>query len=189
MTEFGFDDLPQLLEQYAATHLPSDSYSYHRVLVAEAKKRLRQLWRLSGIVLGLCNRISALKPQINALPPLDTPDPPQEVLEWIEAIDSLEMYTEAFYYLAWRLRQVIRTLPGLKSFDALGIRLARNHLIEHPEKHGQDVLWAFTISDTEGPILLRASTSDDRKWDKGLWPNVMELTQRLREALRAAIAN
>ena len=188
MPEFPFDELVLLLDKYAASTLPSDAYSYDQVLIAEAKKRLRQLRRLSAIASQLCNKIAALTPVINSLPPLDTPNPPRPVLEYIEAIDSLEMYTEAFYYLAWRLRQVIRRLPRLEAFDSTGVRTVRNHLLEHPERHGQDELWAFRISPTDGPILLRATTSDDDEWDRGLWPNLSQLLERLRVLLISVIS-
>ena len=49
--------------------------------------------------------------------------------------NSFEMETlvEAFYYFAFRLRQVIQQLPDLNNFECKGVRNVRNKLLEHPE--------------------------------------------------------
>ena len=47
---------------------------------------------------------------------------------------EIELHTEHFYYIAFRVRGIINYLPGLKKFESKGIRDVRNKLIEHPDK-------------------------------------------------------
>jgi hypothetical protein len=54
--------------------------------------------------------------------------------EFMQSQDQIRALADAFYYIAWRTREVIRQLPELKQFDPKGIRYVRNELIEHPEK-------------------------------------------------------
>ncbi len=189
MSNLGFEELHTLMDEYASKYLSDTESNYMPILLAEAKKRIRQLRRLLMITFQLSDRIHSLQPQIAAIPPFEGSDPPTLVVELLEATDSIEMYTEAFYYIAWRLRQVIRSLPELKSFDPRGVRFVRNHMIEHPEKHSQDVLWAFSINNDVGPVLLRASGADERALDRGLWPNATEFAGMLREKLEKAISD
>src|SRR4051794_26219748 len=54
-----------------------------------------------------------------------------------DATAIVETYAFSFYFLAWRVREVLRSnpFPGFAKFDPIGVRNVRNHLIEHPEKH------------------------------------------------------
>ncbi len=49
----------------------------------------------------------------------------------------MRLLTESYYYFAFRLRQILRNsahpFVGLASFESVGVRDVRNHLIEHPE--------------------------------------------------------
>lgn len=100
-----------------------------------------------------------------------------------------ELFTDAFYWVAWRLRDVVRRLPNLKNFDAVGIRTVRNHLVEHPEKNlSVTPVRDFVLSAAEG-VVLRPDTvrkQDDDPIDEGLVANATELRDRLRDALKRA---
>ena len=183
----AFDELYSLIDEYSSRYLSDTESDYMPILLAEVKKRIRQLHRLLTIIIQLSDRFHTLQPQITALPPFEGPDPPALVVEWIEVNDSIEMYTEAFYYIAWRLRQVIRQLPKFRSFDPRGVRFVRNHMIEHPERHGKDVLWAFSLNRDLGPVLLRASGADEQLLDKGLWQNATEFIDMFKKKLERAI--
>jgi hypothetical protein len=55
----------------------------------------------------------------------------------------VRLFTEIFYFVAWRLRRVFnspepRAFRNLRRLQAKGIRDVRNLLIEHPE-HGKPV--------------------------------------------------
>ena len=49
----------------------------------------------------------------------------------------MRLLTESYYYFAFRLRQLLRNsahpFVSLASFESVGVRNVRNHLIEHPE--------------------------------------------------------
>ena len=188
MDKAHFEDLNGLLDEYAKRYIFPLEDDYLPLLVAEAKKRIRQVWRLYLIASQTHDQINDLRPRIETLGPMEGSDPPLVLRTWIELTDSLEMYTEAFYLLAWRLRCVIRILPGLKKFESKGVLMVRNHLIEHPEKNKQKGLWGFIITDVSGPVLTRAVPRGEEMLDKGLWPNAVELTGRLRSNLENAIA-
>ena len=68
---------------------------------------------------------------------------------------EMEIFVEGFYYLAWRLRNVIQRLPGLKKFESQGVLNVRNHLIEHPEKKDSGVIHGCMSSGNKetGPVL------------------------------------
>ena len=99
-----------------------------------------------------------------------------------------ELFTDAFYWIAWRLRDVVRRLPNLKNFDAVGIRTVRNHLVEHPEKNlSVTPVRDFVLSRTEG-VILRPDIvrNQDDPIDEGLVANATELRDRLANALKRA---
>ncbi|MGI8648414.1 MAG: hypothetical protein DLM55_12245 [Acidimicrobiales bacterium] len=62
--------------------------------------------------------------------------------DYFEAWESINLFTESFYFVAWRLREVLNIkddgnrfrLPGLGKIKAEGIRDIRNQLLQHPEK-------------------------------------------------------
>ena len=99
---------------------------------------------------------------------------------------QIEIYTEAFYYLAFRLRVIIKLLPNLKSFEATGVLIVRNKLIEHSQ--GQDSLItdsSFGHIGSNGPQVkpARSSKSVGRFMDKGLYANAEELINNLNDKL------
>lgn len=189
MYQTKFDDLTDLIDEYATRYDDFLEDDYLTLLVAEAKKRIRQIWRLYLIAYQTFDQINTLRPEFESLGPSEGTDPPMVLRKWIDLTESLEMYTEAFYLIAWRLRCVIRLLPGLKKFESKGVNLVRNHLIEHPESSNQKVLWGFMISEDNGPVLARAVPISEEMLDKGLWSNANELTNQIRSILKNDIAS
>jgi hypothetical protein len=110
-------------------------------------------------------------------------------------IEPLRFYAEAFYYVSWRFRGIVRkfnvrrptgqTHQPFKAFDPPGIRRARNQLIEHPEKPGGVAITHFTFDCPEGLILQTGAT--DQKTgellDRGFYPNAEEFVLTLSSAI------
>lgn len=89
---------------------------------------------------------------------------------------KIELLSETHYLIAWRASECLGSLPGLRSFCAVGVRNVRNRLIEHPDKKGGVYEWSTTYVSGMG---LKIKPSPDhsgqpRHLDKGLWNNVME---------------
>jgi hypothetical protein len=64
-----------------------------------------------------------------------TPEPSTLVDSW----DDVSIFTEAFYFCAWRMIKVLNgggpySFPGLGKVKAPEITIVRNHLLQHPEK-------------------------------------------------------
>lgn len=100
---------------------------------------------------------------------------------------ELEILIEAFYFAAWRAREAIRSVPGLSAFDAQGVRNVRNHLIEHPEKHGGLFVGSLAFGAEEGPRLkvVRYKEHADVHEDAGLYANAEEFADRFYRTLMA----
>jgi hypothetical protein len=101
--------------------------------------------------------------------------------------------TESFYWQCGRFRNLARMLPGLKSFEAPGIRDVRNHLIEHPESKASGVtINSFGWHPERGPTIKSCRTVETVGVfpDAGLLANAKnfyeELSRKLTVALRAA---
>ena len=77
--------------------------------------------------------------------------------------------SEAFYYSAFRLRALAQRLGVNLPLDSTG--LARNHLIEHPEKNDVGRGWPFAYGAAlpAGPVLRPFGISGDRTEDVGLY--------------------
>lgn len=70
------------------------------------------------------------------------PKSPEEGRAWVQAWDEVLLFTEMFYFIAWRLVDILTkrgalSFPGFSKLRARGVTLVRNHLLQHPEKHGE----------------------------------------------------
>jgi hypothetical protein len=103
---------------------------------------------------------------------------------------ELKVYVEAFYFFAWRLRCVVRCLPGFRGFESRGVRDVRNHLVEHPEKAGGFTQQAWSWGGEEGPRLkpYRDPRRGGECVDRGFYVNAFELRDNLEQRLRSALA-
>ena len=97
---------------------------------------------------------------------------------------TIEFYGEAFYFFAWRMREVVRKVNGLRTFEALGVRNVRNWLIEHADKPGGVMARSFEFDCPQGFILKRFGGPPNRKAiDQGLFPNAQEFVSALVDRL------
>jgi len=103
---------------------------------------------------------------------------------------EIQTMTEAFYYFASRLRDILRThMPYLHKFESLGVRDVRHHLIEHPEKVSKIYRQSMVFGDVDGPKLKVGRTPDDPQgfYDRGLFVNAKEFETNLVAKLKAAL--
>jgi hypothetical protein len=83
------------------------------------------------------------------------PGGPEYVRQWQE----VHLYTEMFYFVAWRLVQVLRRggdfeFPHLHKIGATSVSLVRNQLLEHPEHAGTGGHFEQHLVVTDdGPVL------------------------------------
>ncbi|WP_100614340.1 hypothetical protein [Confluentibacter citreus] len=106
--------------------------------------------------------------------------------ESMKVLFEAKLYTEMFYYKAFRLRNIIRYSGGLgKNFECIGIRNIRNILLEHPEKSGFIYIYNFGLGIKDiGPILKTGNPENDEKFkDIGLFKNATEFKINLEKIL------
>lgn len=107
----------------------------------------------------------------------------------IALMDEIRLLVEAFYYFAARARHIVRNMPKLNSFEAVGVRNVHNHLIEHPEGRGSQVLSrSFAFGGAKGPVVkaIRESTETAHP-DVGLFTNAQEFADNLTKTLQDAV--
>jgi hypothetical protein len=127
-----------------------------------------------------------------------TPDP----RGFLDAGDDVWIFTEAFYFSAWRVVVVLRgkdayKFPALTRVDAHDITIVRNNLIEHPEAKGSRNFTSSLMITAAGPVLrspgaiVRVATGrvdplDDSK-DQGLFTAAENLRDELQRRFDDAI--
>jgi len=112
-----------------------------------------------------------------------------------EASFEMKLLTEAFYYLAGRVRTILRNaqapLPGLTNFECEGARNVRNKLLEHAEGGDSQVsICSFGWGAAHGPMLkaLRYGGQEHVFPDRGLYENAEEFRDNLEHRLRAVLS-
>lgn len=107
---------------------------------------------------------------------------------------ELQIMTEAFYYGAHRVADILRRrphrLPNLSSFQCPGVRDVRNQLIEHPEGGNSGVLQrSFSSGGPQGPVVKpqREPGKEGVFPDAGLHANATEFAENLTSTLRRAL--
>jgi hypothetical protein len=114
---------------------------------------------------------------------------PAEMASWARRAQDCALWTECFYYLAWRFCCLLGAKPpdglGL-NLEVGGIRIVRNHLLEHPE----DLLYRdFNLAKpNEGGPKFVPRGGSDRFVDSGLYANAGELVAETEQALKREIA-
>jgi hypothetical protein len=189
------------LEQaFAEAHRLYSTYRYRRLnsgedqsnWIAEAQKRLEQIdW--------IARRISVLQAR----------DDRNGRWRWEPATSSetlraqhqrrsskrqrlgaeIELLSEAFYYFAWRFRQVLVNLPEFRKFDPKGIRDVRHDLLDHPEKVSKALNPNFMYGHDlpNGPVLKPFGARRRQIHDQGLYANARELLEEFLPRLRRAV--
>jgi hypothetical protein len=130
--------------------------------------------------------------------------PPSNPASYLDSWDDVWIFTETFYFCAWRMVEVLNRskpheFPGLGRVRARSITIVRNHLIEHPEKIGEsrDFTMGLVIL-SSGPVLRttgavvrgdsgRIDPSPESK-DRGLFTAAEELREELERRFASAIA-
>ncbi len=117
---------------------------------------------------------------------------PSERFPKIEDWEDLSVWTESFYYFAFRLQKLLQRADlGVRRVEAKGIAFVRNQLIEHPESHPAKVHRQWTIYTTDGPVLRHegavvvatdGTTHAVGSFDAGLFSNAEELRQELEDS-------
>jgi hypothetical protein len=119
---------------------------------------------------------------------------PEEHRAFLDAQFRMKFFAEAFYYFAGRVRAILRhgtaPLPGLTSFESVGVRNVRNKLLEHPEGADSQVFsqsWGWGRS--HGPMLksIRNQGQEQVFPDAGLVPNAKEFHDNLLARLQQVI--
>jgi hypothetical protein len=103
--------------------------------------------------------------------------------------EEVELLSEAFYYFAWRFRELLTRFPDFKKFDPRGIREVRHDLLEHPEKTSKalnpNFMYGHDLPD--GPVLKPFGSRQTDVHDRGLYVNAQELLDELVPRLRRAV--
>jgi hypothetical protein len=176
-------------------------------VLQEVRARLRQLQWLHARLVRLDAEVEA---QARAELPADAPR--QSVVKVLsressvagsdtselatfpfQPIDELSILLEAFYYSAHRVLDLLHDnrdhLPGMGRVNAAGVRDARNHLVEHPNKAGGVHFYSVAAGGPVGPQLRPIRWSEDPPGtkDQGLHANAREFEQALQRCLTRAI--
>ena len=112
--------------------------------------------------------------------------PAEEERKAAQLAFQVRLYTECFYLLAGRLRELIRKgelpIPGAKLFEAAGVRDVRNKLLQHPEGSDSRVFsQSIMFGPEHGPVLkpIRDQERSGVFLDAGLDVNAAELRDEL----------
>jgi hypothetical protein len=102
----------------------------------------------------------------------------------------LERATFAFYQIAHRVTHFTETLPGLRSFECVSVRIVRNHLLEHPEGKSSGVTFdTFSYSKNDGPCIKGVRRGGQMQhMDQGFRTNSEQFTTNLSETLKQALS-
>ena len=111
----------------------------------------------------------------------------------VQPADELSVLLESFFYSAHRIRDIFRDdredFPGLSSFEAVGARDVRNHLVEHPTRRSGVLVFSLKCGGPVGPQLkpLRWSLDEAGTHDAGLHANSAEFLSNLERVLEGAM--
>lgn len=181
----NFENTRRRFEKHRRALLNQDALSFNAGLVEEAGARLKQL----DIVLSKIQVID--QERVRYVTRENTAATDGKFLR--SNVFEVRMFTEAFYYFAWRLRRILRhkdTCPFLSSFECPGVRNVRNLLIEHPEgENSRAFTWSWTVGGPDGPALKVDREPDEQSAppDLCLNVNVQELRDNLDAQLEAAL--
>lgn len=96
-----------------------------------------------------------------------------------------EIFTYSFYYLAFRVYDILRTVTKL-GVSAPGIVTVRNHLMEHPEGKSSRILsYGFGHIGPYGPTVKPGRNQNEKPihMDNGLYHNAKEFETSLLKSL------
>jgi hypothetical protein len=164
----------------------------HDALYQEIVKRLRQLRWITEEVISLCQYSFNQQRSMFQTGALTSDANLRNFgVAQLEIHDRIELHTESFYWVAHRTATVIRLMPGLKSFNAVGVRDVRNWLLEHTGPSGSPNVgfgWGSgagldgVLSGGNGPTI--ATLADG---DKGLYCNATEFFVEVQRVARRCV--
>jgi len=135
-----FSSTITLFDSYQSKYKKDKPNQYPSRWVHEVVKRLRQLS-------FICDQIKAYEKEIMSMTDALNHPHSQKFSEFSRYLFEAEFFVESFYYIAFRVKEILTHISGgrnifpeFKNFNAIGLRNVRNHLLEHPEKHGGEVL-------------------------------------------------
>ncbi len=195
------------MEQYYCKLLAQTPERRAEHLLHEVRARLRQMEWAHDRMLAIESELEALQ---RSSRPSTASAPDRVILIYTDAArpdcqtfhhadlpaqpeDELRLLLESFYYSAHRIRDILRDnsddLPGLSSFESVGVRDVRNHLVEHPTKKAGVLVFSFKCGGPVGPQLkpLRWSLDETGTQDAGLHKNTAEFLSNLTRAFSGAI--
>lgn len=193
-----FSEQISLFERFFLA-VDSDWTDEQRDLLLEAVTRLRQCQysferaRAAAESSYALWREAASENERNPLAVADEPHAGARHVQFWQMRFEIRFYTEAFYYFAWRLQTILTSKRigkmGIAFKPIAGIRVARNQLIEHPEKKPGGPL-AGGIEVATGPFDVRLKVPNaEPAMDVGLLTNASQLRDRLDNALKRALGS
>src|SRR5262245_2398632 len=166
----------------------------HSGLVNEAYKRLSQ----AEFIIDRVERLERSHDQLHVRGPRSaTPkSDAAHIKRRASLVLEIELLTESFYYVTWRLRDVLRDhVPGFKKFEATGVRTVRNELLEHPkDAPNPGFTWGNVLP--RGPRIkpfgyetppVRRHPQDLPGKDPGLYANAQEMLNAFLPRLERAL--
>lgn len=110
----------------------------------------------------------------------------EEFNEKWERFQKLYLYTECFYYIAFRCGRVLEQLPGLETIGYQNIKIIRNQLIEHSEGQGSLIISrSIGWGEPEGPRIKNSRDDNESRdhQDKGLYINLDQFLNSFKSLL------
>jgi hypothetical protein len=109
--------------------------------------------------------------------------------------NEFRLDAETFYSVAWRVRENCEVIknkidPEIDlTFEPIGVRDVRHHLIEHPGKDDGEYVLSWMFDCPEGLILQPSWSDGSGGIDKGLYPNADEFIEKLIGKLEIVLAS
>lgn len=126
----------------------------------------------------------------SVLAPLEVNITGEEAAKVTQASFEMKLFTESFYYLAGRVRTITKhhsaPLPRLGSFECVGVRNVRNHLLEHAEGASSQIfICSFGSGGPNGPVIkaMRYGGQEQVFPDAGLYQNATEFKMNFEKVL------
>ena len=203
-----FESVTEKFDKYWHKMAAENRAKFNLDLASEVRKRLEQLDYLYKIIIEKGERhgelsfvefggdLDAHKEKVRLAGGLITKPKSEEQFQMDILMFEIELFTESFYYLAHRTKVILTNekfpFPGLELFECVGVRDARNQLIEHPEKkkHSQVFTQNFGLIGDQGPTLKpdRPEGQENIFPDAGLEANTLEFKDNLEKLLDRVLA-
>ncbi len=185
-----FESTIILFDSYRSKFKETKPNYYPARWVQEIMKRFKQLSFVYDHIKAYENKIIGMTNAVDY-------NQRKQSEEFKRLLFETEFFVESFYFIAFRVREILRhknkgsyIFPNLKRCDAKGVRDVRNHLLQHPERHGGVLNQSFSVGGNNGPKLKPGFSEGDApdSMDKGLWLNANEFKANLEKILTEALA-